>query len=161
LRQWCDQHQRTPHLPEQGAIVAAQLTQEDAVWQQASSDGITHVFCDTNVLLTAVYSAHYFSDTSLLPAARQLQARYDLTLLLAPDLPWLADGLQRDGLVAQAGVHARLVAELTGQRNVVLVGGDGLARLRQATRAVIHHIRLPSASSGLAVPPAATMRTWV
>ena len=94
LRQFCDQHGRTPTQSEQAVLMDAQVVQEERAWVQARQHGKRFVFCDTAPLLTAVYSDHYFADRSLYARARALHQRYALTLLLAPDLPWVADGLQ-------------------------------------------------------------------
>jgi len=67
------------------------------------------VFCDTAPLLTAVYSDCVFGDDSQYPHALALHARYTHTLLLEPDIPWVADGLQRDGEAMRATVHARIL----------------------------------------------------
>jgi nicotinamide riboside kinase len=63
--------------------------------------------------MTAIYSDHVFGDASLFPQAQRLHARYALTLLLEPDIPWVADGIQRDGLAQRAAVHARIERALT------------------------------------------------
>ena len=72
--------------------------------------------------MTAVYSHMLFADESLYPMALAHQKHYDITLVTGLDLPWVADGLQRDGpqvrgpvdtLVRQAlersGIHYRVV----------------------------------------------------
>ncbi len=97
------------------------------------------IFCDTAPLMTAVYSAHYFNDPSLYPAAHAHHYRYALTLLLQPDLPWQADGVQRDGAAAQAAVHALLLRELAAHQPVVGIAGCGEARLQAAINAVTLH----------------------
>jgi nicotinamide riboside kinase len=61
-----------------------------------------------------------------------------LTLLLEPDIPWVADGLQRDGISQRATVHAlieRALAELA--RPVVRISGSKEERLLAAERAVL------------------------
>lgn len=108
LRAFCDQHGRTPRMDEQAGIMRAQFEQEEQVAAQALQAGCGYVFCDSAPLLTAIYSAHYFSDRSLLDCAHTLHARYALTLLLQPDLPWQPDGLQRDGAGVRAAVQARV-----------------------------------------------------
>ena len=99
LREWCDAHGRTPMPHEQAAIAAEQARRIDAA-------AATHdlVACDTTPLMTAVYSAMLFDDASLVADAIAFQRRCDLTLLTALDLPWVADGLQRDGPHVRAPV---------------------------------------------------------
>jgi len=137
LRQFCDQAGRTPTATEQALIAD---TQTNAIAYAASRHA--WVVADTTALMTAVYSEMVFGDTSLYDMALAAHARADLTLLTALDLPWEADGLQRDGphvrepvdgLVRQALMRAGLP--------FVTVGGQGLARVEQAWSAVAHHWR--------------------
>ena len=131
LRQWCDQHGRTPLQHEQGAIAQAQQAQIEAA---AATHDI--VVCDTTPLMTAVYSQFVFGDASLLPLAVAWQARIDLTLLTALDLPWVADGLQRDGPQVQRPVDDLLrQALLQAGLPFAVVGGQGPERLAQALAA--------------------------
>jgi nicotinamide riboside kinase len=66
------------------------------------------VVCDTTGLMTAVYSRHVFGDRSLEERAAALHGRMALTLLTALDLPWVADGHQRDGPQVREPVDAML-----------------------------------------------------
>ena len=92
LRTWCHQNGRTPQRHEQEAIARKQT---DLIEVAAACHDV--VVCDTTALMTAVYSQLLFDDPSLEPLAVQAHARVDLTLLTDLDLPWEADGLQRDG----------------------------------------------------------------
>jgi len=136
LRQFCDDHGRTPTQAEQSTLINLQLAQEDQAEQLGYQLGHDLLFCDTAPLLTAVYSQHYFDDHSLAERARSLHPRYSLTLLLEPDLPWVVDGLQRDGPSAQAQVHALLRQALAGVDDVVPVGGTGHFRTHAAISAM-------------------------
>lgn len=144
LRDFCVQHHRTPYQSEQQALMQAQVAQEELAITQALWSGQRFVFCDTAPLLTAVYSDHYFADKSLFEPALALHSRYALTLLLAPDLPWVADGLQRDGVAAQMRVHALLVQVLEGVKAVVHVSGEGEARARGAIAAIASRLGVAS-----------------
>jgi len=135
LRSFCQQLGRTPQTHEQRQICLAQLRAQRQARAAARQQGIRWVFCDTSALQTAVYSAHYFADSGLLAAARALHARYALTLLLTPDLPWLADGVQRDGVAVQQAVHARLRCALQSLPCVVVSGQDA-SRVQAAIDAV-------------------------
>ena len=108
LRSFTEQNNRTPERTEQASILQEQVRQETAALAQARRQGQTLVFCDTAPLLTAIYSDVVFADTSLYPQAHGLHDRYAVTLLLEPDIPWVADGLQRDGMQWRAKVHARI-----------------------------------------------------
>ena len=144
LRQWCDRAGRTPQRHEQMAI-AEQQAQAAHPLGQPEPD--TWVLSDTTPLMTAVYSHLLFDDESLYPMALAHQALYDITLVTGLDLPWVADGLQRDGpqvrgpvdtLVRQAleraGIAYRVVYGQSHQRlnNALLAlglpGEDDTAR---------------------------------
>jgi hypothetical protein len=60
--------------------------------------------------MTAVYSRCCSATDSLTPYAVQHRSVATLTLLTALDLPWVADGLQRDGPQVRAPVDARVRA---------------------------------------------------
>ena len=73
------------------------------------------VIADTTALMVAIYSGMLFDDGIAVPLrARARSARYDLTLVTGLDLPWVADGLQRDGPQVQEPVDA-LVREALAQ----------------------------------------------
>ena len=56
LRQWCDQHGRTPLADEQNAIAQAQ-----AALAEQAADG-DYLIADTSPLMTAIYSDVLFQD---------------------------------------------------------------------------------------------------
>jgi len=102
LREWCDAAGRTPRVDEQLLIAAEQQRRID----DASAAAVDVVFCDTTPLMTAVYSQIVFGDDSIDAFAQRHHRRCDFTLLTAIDLPWVADGLQRDGPQVRAPVDA-------------------------------------------------------
>ncbi|MBK7061586.1 MAG: ATP-binding protein [Rubrivivax sp.] len=131
LRQWCDEHARTPRRDEQAAIARRQTALIDAA---ASRHDV--VVCDTTALMTAVYSHTVFGDTALDAMALQAQSRCSLTLVTALDLPWEADGLQRDGPQVREPVDDRLRALLAAAALPwSLVAGLGPARVQAALSA--------------------------
>ncbi len=99
LRQWCVDTGRTPRADEQAAIADEQA-------RRIESACATHdvVIADTTPLMTAVYSELLFDDRTLYPMAIAFQHRFRLNLLMALDLPWVADGMQRDGEHVRAPV---------------------------------------------------------
>lgn len=113
LRSFTEQHGRPPERAEQLHILHEQVRQETRALASARQQQMRLVFCDTAPLLTAIYSDTVFSDASLFPQAHGLHARYAITLLLEPDIPWVADGVQRNGLQARATVQARIEQALT------------------------------------------------
>ena len=132
LRDWCERAGRTPRADEQAAIARVQL-------ELINAARITHdvVIADTTPLMTAVYSRLLFDDASLLLGALDAQRRFALTLLTALDLPWVADGLQRDGAHVQAPVDAALRQALIQSRlSWAVIAGQGQDRLEAALTAV-------------------------
>lgn len=101
-------------------IARGQIAVEDA----ALSDASALIVKDTDLVSTVVYARHYYGACPAWIEEAALARRADLYLLLHPDVPWMADGLQRDrpverdllhGLfrVALAGIGARAV-DITG-----------------------------------------------
>ena len=149
LRDWCQHQGRTPLAHEQADILRAHH-------QRIEAAAATHdvVVCDTTALMTAVYSQLLFGDTSLHAEAAALHRRHQrLTLLTALDLPWVADGLQRDGAHVREPVDTAL-RELMIRHAIdfSVVGGAGAHRLDQAlaaTAPLLHSADLPARSPGL------------
>jgi len=132
LRSWCEREGRTPRPDEQAAIAAAQTAAIDAA---AASNDI--VLCDTTALMTAIYSDYLFADRSLLPSAQAFHRRCALTLLSALDLPWEADGLQRDGPHVRAPIDALIRrALLEAGLGWSIVSGQGQARVDAGLNAI-------------------------
>lgn len=146
LREWCERAGRTPRIDEQAAIAQAQA---ERIETAAGTHDI--VVCDTTPLMTAVYHAHVFGDHSLHAMAAAWQRRCQLTLLTALDLPWQADGLQRDGPHVREPVDAAIRGLLIESGlPFVVVGGTGPARLEHALDAVTPMLaRVPHPRAGL------------
>ncbi len=141
LREFCDAHGRTPLQHEQ-ALIATEQTRRIAA--AASTHDI--VIADTTALMTAVYSDIVFGDTSLYLTCEAAHARCQLTLLTALDLPWQADGLQRDGPHVREPVDA-LVRAALGRAGVgyAVVSGQGAARAAAALASVQRALDPPQA----------------
>jgi nicotinamide riboside kinase len=137
LRGWCDTAGRTPQPHEQAAIATQQTAAIDTAAQ-------THdlLLCDTTALMTAVYSELLFQDRSLLAAGLAFHRRCDLTLLTAVDLPWVADGLQRDGPQVRGPVDAAIRrALLEADLGWSVVFGQGPLRTDAALNAITPLLR--------------------
>jgi len=143
LREWCDATGRTPLAHEQGAILRAQH-------ERIAEVAATHdwVVCDTTALMTAVYSTLVFGDESLQQRAAELHARTAAaTLLTALDLPWVADGHQRDGPQVREPVDALLRALMQRHRiGYSVVAGRGERRVQQAMDALRPLLATPAAA---------------
>ena len=139
LREFCDAMGRTPRRHEQAGIAAEQMRRIDAAAQAHDI-----VVADTTALQVAVYSELVFGDCSLYDEALPAQARCRHTLLCAIDLPWVADGLQRDGPQVREPVDGLLRAALRHHRpGYAVVGGQGPARLA-AAMAVLRPVAAPA-----------------
>lgn len=134
LREWCDRAGRTPQRHEQMAIAQQQAVAAHTLAQQAPD---TWLLSDTTPLMTGVYSHLLFDDESLYPMALAHQALYDITLVTGLDLPWVADGLQRDGPQVRGPVDTlvRQALERSGMAYRV-VYGQGPRRLNNALLAL-------------------------
>ena len=133
LREWCEHSGRTPQVHEQASIMRAQ---HERLRAAAAAHDV--VVCDTTALMTAVYSRVVFGDRSLDERAVALHRRTSLTLLTALDLPWVPDGLQRDGPHVQEPVDNAL-RELMhlGGIHFAIVAGSGAVRLHNALAATL------------------------
>ena len=145
LREWCVREGRTPRPEEQLSIAQEQ---ERRVDEAASHADI--VISDTTALMVAIYSAMLFEDGTLYQFALERQRRYDISLLTGLDLPWVADGLQRDGPHVREPVDALVRESLERARLPYrVVYGTGDDRLMNALAAI-----------GSATPPRSSSRPW-
>jgi nicotinamide riboside kinase len=149
LREWCTHAGRTPRPEEQLPIAQEQERRVDA-----AAPGVDLVIADTSALMVAVYSAMLFADGTLYRFALERQRSYDATLVTGLDLPWVADGLQRDGPHVQGPVDAQVREGLQSAGVAYqVVYGQGPLRLAHALRAL--------ASLGMgAVSPEPEGRPW-
>ena len=136
LREFCESRQRTPTRDEQSLILETQVIHESAALVNACKTAAPDVFCDTAPLLTAIYSDFVFSDQSLFARARSLHVRYALTLVLEPDIAWVADE-HRDGAHVQQPITDLIADELAALNSrTASVTGHGDARFSSAAKAI-------------------------
>ncbi len=156
LRAFCDRLGRTPHEDEQVRIATEQTR-----LIEAAAKGHSVVVADTTALMIAVYSEFVFGDKRLYAMAETAHRRCDLTLLTALDLPWQADGLQRDGAHVREPVDALIRAALQRiGRPFVVVSGRGEARLASAWRAVQQALKPPRDEGEVEVEGGAGRAAW-
>ena len=131
LREWCDSNQRTPKANEQTAIAKLQIQRiQDA-------PAVDYLIADTTALMTAIYSELIFNDLSLYPLALESQRDFVLTFVMGLDLPWVADGIQRDGVAVQSAFDAKLRHVLHSQGiGFSVIYGTGDERFDNAMTAV-------------------------
>lgn len=102
-------------------IAGGQLYREDEMAKQANR----MLFCDTELIVTQVWSEIYFQGICQPWIIWANQARhYDLFLLLKPDIPWVNDGLreyeqQRDFMFQRL----QEILEERGYPYVIISGG--------------------------------------
>jgi NadR type nicotinamide-nucleotide adenylyltransferase len=135
LREFVDQQGRVPVAADQIHIARTQRAREDAAAPHANK----YLFCDTTPLMTAVYSRHYFGgiDSELALLADAHQRDYALTLVMAPDIPWVADGLQRENEEVSIIINRMLLEELAARGiPYVLAGGSLDQRVATAAHAL-------------------------
>lgn len=132
LREFVTERGRVPVAGEQLLIARTQVARERA----AAARARRWLFCDTTPLMTALYSRFYFHGVDAGLAALA-QRRYDVTLVTAPDSPWVADGLQRESDAVRQAIHAQLLAELEARAlPYLLLGGPLEQRLLRARQAL-------------------------
>lgn len=132
LRHFCERQGRTPRIDEQRGIAAVQTARIAEARTMAD-----RVVADTTALMVAVYSEIVFGDRSLLADALAVERSFDLTLVTECDIPWVADGLQREGEHVRGPVAATLIAALaSGGMPWRPVTGSGSARLAHALAAI-------------------------
>ena len=140
LREFCVRMGRPPRRDEQAGIAH---TQRLRIAEAVRSHEL--VVADTTSMMVAVYSQLLFSDASLLPDALADQARHRATLLMALDLPWVADPGIRDGAHVREPVDTLLRDALRdGAVGYSVIGSTGEQRLANALRAVHAALQAPS-----------------
>jgi nicotinamide riboside kinase len=94
--------------------------------------------------MTAIYSDLVFGDPSLYADAVDQHRAFGLTLVTGMDLPWQADGIQRDGVAMRTRVDQRL-REVLLQNGIsfATVYGCGEARSQCALQAIRYALGKP------------------
>ena len=136
LREFVDTEGRVPVADDQFHIAGTQRAREDAAAPRAHR----YLFCDTTPLMTAIYSRRYFGgiDARLAPLVDGHRRDYAVTLVTAPDIPWIEDA-QRESAEVCAIIHRMLLDELA-MRGIpyLLVSGDREQRLAQVELHLSH-----------------------
>jgi NadR type nicotinamide-nucleotide adenylyltransferase len=121
-------------------VAGGQLYREDEMALQANRV----LFCDTELIVTQVWSEVYFKGKCQpwIFWADHLR-RYDLFLLMAPDIPWENDGL-RQFEAQREWMFERLQQELECRGLPFrIIRGDYAARSEQAVQAVEALLEIP------------------
>jgi NadR type nicotinamide-nucleotide adenylyltransferase len=131
LREFVATEGRVPFEADQFRIAQVQLEREHA----AAAGAHRFLFCDTTPFMTAIYSGVYWGRVDPQLTALDVTYDYAATLVAAPDMPWVADGLQRESEAVRREVHQALIDKL--ERRAVaytLLTGSLEQRLAQAQR---------------------------
>ncbi len=156
LRTWCETENRTPRKDEQLAIATEQIRQINSAF------ACDVLLADTTALTVAVYSDLLFIDTSLYDLALAHQRSFDATLLMGLDLPWVPDGIQRDGAHMREPVDTALRDALArGGIQFQVVYGTGESRLLNALRCLNSHVEATAAEDSSLKSQPQRLRNWV
>ena len=113
-------------------IVAGQIAVEESLARRATR----RLFCDTDPLVTVAWAEEFGRPLDGATVARALARPYAHTLLLAPDLPWVADPIRyRPDTRPRFFARCEDLLKAAGRRYTV-IGGHGTARLEAALRAL-------------------------
>ena len=131
LREFVETEARVPFEQDQYRIAQIQMEREHAAEAGASR----FLFCDTTPFMTAIYSGVYWGRVDPQLAALDRLYDYAVTLVAAPDGPWVPDGLQRDSAAVRHAVHQAVIDKLE-RRSIAytLVTGSLEERMPQAER---------------------------
>ncbi|WP_332876879.1 ATP-binding protein [Massilia sp. S19_KUP03_FR1] len=128
LREFVDTCKRVPREDDQYGIARTQIERENAAALRARR----YLFCDTTPLMTALYSKVYWGRVGAPLAELDAVHDYALTLVTAPDGPWVPDGLQRESEAVRQSVHALVLANLRARGIAhTVVAGDPAQRMGQ------------------------------
>jgi NadR type nicotinamide-nucleotide adenylyltransferase len=134
LREFVEVSGRVPNEEDQYGIARTQREREDAAARAATR----FLFCDTTPMMTAIYSRWYWGRVDDGLAVLDATHPYQLTVVTAPDGPWMPDGLQRESPEVRQRVHEQLLAVLDERKiNYTLVAGSLDERLAQVA-ALLH-----------------------
>ncbi|MCX6545689.1 MAG: ATP-binding protein [Acidobacteria bacterium] len=120
VREYLDRKGTPLDASDVSSIAHGQMRVED----EAASSASRLVIRDTDLISTVVYSRHYNGACPPWIADAAKQRLADLYLLLHPDVPWQADGLQHDRPEQRADMHElfRRQLDVSGARVVDIVG---------------------------------------
>lgn len=143
-REYVERHGAELTYEDVEPIGRGQLLGEEAAIARAARDAAPLVVLDTDLVSTAVYSRHYYGRCPEWIEAQAARRLGELYLLHHVDVPWVADGAQREQPARRAELFERFRATLAraGVR-VLPVRGDWEERRRRALQAVDALLQVP------------------
>ncbi len=137
VRQFVEEKQGPPQFTDVECIARGQINLEHRLATRASR----LLVLDTDLLSTVVYSRHYFDDCPLWIEEELRQRVGDLYLLAGIDVPWVADGQQRDRGDRREEMHGLFRHALQDfEFPFVEIWGGEAERLRNAIAAIDGHL---------------------
>jgi NadR type nicotinamide-nucleotide adenylyltransferase len=118
-------------LPDLVRIAETQIAREEQCAQNANE----FLFCDTSPLTTLFYARHYFG-TAPPELERRATRPYDLTVLCAPDFPFVQDGTRQDSTFRKTQHDWYVVALEERSMSFLLAAGSTAERVAQVRRAL-------------------------
>ena len=132
-RQFVAEQTRAPSVSDVATIARGQITAED----RALARSPALLIQDTDLLSTVVYGRHYYGDCGAWIETALRERAADLYLLAGIDVPWAADGDQRDRGTRRdemQGLFRGVLRDLAVP--FVVICGAHEQRLRSATGAI-------------------------
>jgi NadR type nicotinamide-nucleotide adenylyltransferase len=127
-----DPKQGVCHASDIPLIARGQAAAEDALARRANKV----LFCDTDLLLTTIWSDVLFGDCPTWIRTTAQQRQYDLYLLLDVDVPWVDDQQRYLPYARQEFFDRCRQALESHQRTFVVIHGNWTERFEQACRQV-------------------------
>jgi NadR type nicotinamide-nucleotide adenylyltransferase len=156
LSQGLADHYRTAWVPEYGRqyvdslrgrhwdimdlshIAAGQMHLEDKIAKFTNK----LLICDTDVMTTQTWSELYFNTVPMWMVRASYQSKYDLHLLMAPDVPWIDDGSREVGNQKTREKHFNLIEKELKARHwkYEIITGPFEGRLQKAIEIINREI---------------------
>ena len=126
---------RRPYKADDLDAIARGQCHSEAILEEKSSSS-PYLFCDTGPEVVWVWSLYKYGAVSSVIEDLTRSARYDLTLLLDVDLPWVEDPLRENPSLPERRHLLQMYKDLLQDLNrpYRLIQGSGSERLEQAKR---------------------------
>jgi NadR type nicotinamide-nucleotide adenylyltransferase len=148
-REYVDRNGEALSYADVEPIGRGQKRGEDVAIARAASELSPLVVLDTDLASTAVYSRHYYGDCPRWIEEEAARRLGELYLLHHIDVPWAADGRQREQPERRPELFERFRATLAASRaRVVPIRGSWDERRRRALQAIDALLATPAQAAG-------------